>query len=509
MSKIGKISFLLAGIAIISLTVIYNIIGEWVPYCTLALAATIFMVAFAVIWDRRFYKELLTMKTTKHGMNMGVLIILMIAVLGLANYLGAKHFKAWDFSISQSNTLSEQSIQLARNLKEPLVVRYFYKKGVEGNEEGRRLIRDLVKKYQDVNNKVQLDFVEMNERPDLTSEYGADKGSGVVFLEYKGRRNRLERIDEQEFTNALVKVTREKETTIYFTIGHGEKRLDDKSDALGLGSLKVMLDNHRYHVKTLPLSQQPKIPADADVIVIAGPTQNFQDFEISALEQYLKDGGSIFMALESNNTVGLEKIVSKLGVKFENDYVLNLVETVLGSGVNQGPTMGAVFSDQNKITKGFGRGEVTVFRYPMSLKLIGSPAGTQVEELVKTGGNAMSFASLNLKDQGPQGSFALVDSITGKMPGSEKNFAMIVAGDVDFMTNQMLLQNLNRDLVLNSLASLAKEDDLISITPKDVQATQMLMTETKFTLFLFGFVIPVPIILLGISVGLYMKRRNA
>ena len=77
------------------------------------------------------------------------------------------------------------------------------------------------------------------------------------------------------------------------------------------------------------------------------------------------------------------------------------------------------------------------------------------------------------------------------------------------MTNQMLYQNLNRDLVLNSIAALAKEENLISITPKEPQATQLVLTETKFSIFLFGFIIPFPLLLLGISIGLYTKRRNA
>ena len=509
MSKVGKISFLFAGISLVSMSIIRYILGEWVPFCWVALGLFVFFMVLGIFWDRRFFKEFFFMKTTKHGMNMGVLILLMVALLGIINYLGARHPKAWDFSVSQSNTLSDQSIKLIQSLDSPLKVRFFYKKGVEGNEENRRLFRELIKKYQDKNEKVALDFVEVNENPDLAREYGVDKGSGVVFLEYKGRRNRIEKIDEQEFTSALVKVTREKIKNLYFTIGHGEKSLEEAREGLGLGSLKTMLENNRYTVKTLPLSQQPKIPADADVIIIAGPIQNFQEFEITALEEYLKGGGSLLIALESQNTVGLEKLVGKLGVKFENNYVMNLVETVLGSGVNQGPTMGALFSETNKITASFGRGEVTLFRYPMSLRTVGAPAGVTVDEIVKTGGNAMAFATMNLKDQGPQGSFALVDSITGKLPGSEKEFAVVVAGDVDFMTNQMLYQNLNRDLVLNSLAALAKEENLISITPKEAQATQMLMTDTKFAFFLFGFIIPMPILLLGISLGLWYKRRNA
>lgn len=512
MSKLGKISFLFAGISLVSMSITRYLLGEWVPFCWVALGLAVFFLGLGLAKDRAFFKEFFTMKTTKEGMSMGVLILLLLAVLIVVNYLGVKHYKTWDFSTAQTNTLSDQSVKLIKALDTDLKVLFFYKKGVEGNEENRRLFRELIKKYQDQSPKVQLDFVEVNERPDLAKEYGVDKGSGVVFLDYKGRRNRIERIDEQEFTSALVKVTREQNKTIYFTVGHGEKNLNDNREGLGLGSLKLMLENNRYTVKELPLIQNAKIPEDADVIVVAGPIQGFQDFEIAALENYLKNGGSLFLAIESQNTAGLEKLVSKLGVQFENNYVLNVVDTVMGRGINQGPTMGAVFSESNKITKGFGRSEVTLFRFPQGLKKVQVPEGLVVDEIVKTTPNAVANNSMQIRGEGVEGTYVLMDEVTGRWPGSDekaKAFAAIIAGDVDFMTNQMLYQNLNRDLVLNSIAALAKEESLISITPKEPQATQMLMTETKFAVFLFAFIIPLPILLLGASIGLWLRRRNA
>lgn len=512
MSKLSKILFFFSGISLVSMSIIRYLLGDWVPFCWLALGLAVLFIVIALVKDRAFFKEFFTMKTTKEGMSMGVLILLMVAVLAVVNYLGVKYYKTWDFSSAQTNTLSEQSIKLTKSLDSDLKVLFFYKKGVEGNEENRRQFRELIKKYQDQSGNVKLDFVEVNERPDLAKEYGVDKGSGVVFLDYKGRRNRVEKIDEQEFTSALVKVTREKNKTIYFTIGHGEKSLEEKREGLGLGSLKLMLENNRYTVKDLPLVQTPKIPQDADVVVIAGPTQEFSENEILALEDYLKKGGSLFLALESQNSAGLDKLVSKVGVELENNYVFNVIETVMGRGINQGPAMGAIFSETSKITKSFGRGEVTMFRFPQGLKKVKAPEGITVDEVVKTAPTSMAFKSLQISGESPMSSFALLDEVTGVFPGAEagaKAFTMILAGDVDFMSNQMLYQNLNRDLVLNSIAALAKEENLISISPKEAQATQMTLTETKFGLFLFAFIIPLPILLLGMSIGLWVRRRNA
>lgn len=512
MSKLSKLSFLFAGISLVSLSIVRSILGDWVPFCWLALGLAVFFMGLGLVKDRRFFREFFSMKTTKEGLSMGTLIVLMLAVLSVVNYLGVKHYKTWDFSTAKTNTLSDQSIKLVKDLQADLKVLFFYKKGVEGNEENRKQFRELIKKYQDISSKIRLDFVEVNERPDLAKDYGVDKGSGVVFLDYEGRRNRVEKIDEQEFTSALVKVTRKQDKNIYFTVGHGEKDLNERREALGLGSLKLMLENNRYKVKELALIQNPKIPEDADVVVIAGPIQGFQDFEIAALEAYLKAGGSLFLAIESQNSAGLDKLVNKLGVQLQNNYILNVVETVMGRGLNQGPTMGAVFSSTNKITKSFGRSEVTLFRHPQSLKKVQAPEGIVVDEIVRTVPNAMAFESMRFGGDGPEASYSIVDEVSGRWPDSDKSakeFSVIVAGDVDFISNQMLYQNLNRDLVLNSIASLAKEENLVSITPKEPQTTKLVMTETKFTIFLFAFIIPLPLLLLGTSIGLWLRRRNA
>ncbi|WP_413293015.1 GldG family protein [Bdellovibrio sp. HCB185ZH] len=511
MSKLSKILFLMSGISLVCMTITRYLLGEWVPFCWLSLGMAVLFLVAGIIKDRAFFKEFLTMKTTKEGMSMGVLILLMLAVLAVVNYIGVRHYLTFDFSTAQSNTLAEQSIKLVKNLDEELKVYFFYKKGVEGNEENRRSFRDLIKKYQDINPRIQLNFVEVNEQPDLAKDFGVDKGSGTAFLEYKGRRNLLQKIDEQEFTSSLVKVTREKNKTIYFTVGHGEANLEEVKEGLGLNALKVMLERNRYTVKPLALITEPKVPADADVIVIAGPIQNFLAHEVEALEGYLKNGGNLFIALESQNPANLDKLIRKMGIELGNNYVFNIVDTVMGQGINQGPVMGSVFSPLNEITKAFGQSEVTLFRHPQALKKVVEPPGMSIDELVRTSPKSMAFKSMNLKEDGPVGSFALVDQVVGQWDSDPqaKKFAAIIAGDVDFMTNQMLYQNLNRDLVLNSLASLAKEENLISISPKEPQATQLILTETKFAVFIFAFLIPLPLLLLGAGITLYSRRRSA
>ncbi len=510
MNRISKILFGISGISILSFIVTRLLVGTWIPFLWIPLAFFVSCFVGALVQERKTIVEFLTMKTTKHGMNMGALIGLVFVILVVANFLAVKHYKVWDFSGSQVNTLSSQSIKLVKSLDSPLLIRFFYKKGVEGNEENRKSFRELIKKYQDQSSNIKLEFVEVNERPDLAEQYGVTKGSGVIFLEYKGHKNRIEKIEEQEVTSALVKVTREKDKNIYFIVGHGERDLEEAKEANGINALKLMLENNRYSIKTLALNLNAKIPDDADVVAIVGPSQKFIDYEIQGLEEYLKRGGSLFMALKSKQTQGLETVLGQVGLEPMNNYVLNLVETAAGKGIQQGQTLGTVFSTTNEITKVFGKNEATIFRNPMSFKRGKVPEGVTIDDLVKAPESSMSFSSLEIKGEGPQGAFTLVTMAKGKFPGGAgKDFEMIVAGDADFLGNQLLMQSLNRDLVLNSIASLAKEENLISVAPKENQVTKLNMTTSNFYLFVFLFAIPVPLVLLGTSVTLWLRRRHA
>lgn len=512
MHKLSKLAFLFSGISFICLILGRLAYGGWHPLLWIPLGFFLVLFIFPLVKEGRVFREFFGMKTTKRGLSMGSMILLMIGILVLANVIAVRKYKTWDFSAAKTNTLSEQSIQLMKSLTSDLKVTFFYKTGQEGVEENRRAFRELIKKYQDQSDRVRLDFVEVNERPDLANEYGVNKGGGIVFLEYEGRRNRIERIEEQEITSALVKVTRAKDRIVYFVVGHGELDLEEPREANGGNSLKSLLANNRYEVKTLTLATTPKIPDDADAVVIAGPQTTYLEHELKALEAYLQNGGSLVLALESGKTAGLERLTDAVGVKPMNNYILNVVETVMGRGLNQGPTVAPSFSSTNEITKVFGRNEMVVFRLPMALQKAATPAGVTVDEIVQTLPQAMAMTDLKFSGEGPMAAYTLGIAAKGRWPGAgdaAKEFRLAVYGDAEFMANALLYQSLNRDLVLNTVASMVREENMISITPKEPAVTKLELTDSNFRLFVWGFVIPLPLLLLASSLGLWIRRRFA
>ncbi len=90
---------------------------------------------------------------------------------------------------------------------------------------------------------------------------------------------------------------------------------------------------------------------------------------------------------------------------------------------------------------------------------------------------------------------------------------LVVYGDTDFLSNQFIYQNSNKDLILNTVSSLIKETDLVSISAKQPQATKMIMTVPDFNQYfkfiVVGIFIPIPFIFLVISLIIWLRRRHA
>ncbi len=479
------------------------------------LAPAILGLAFWLYIDRLTIKDFFTMKSTKQGLNMGALILIVLSFLVIINYLGAKFYKTFDYSGNKINTLSDQTKNLLSSLDTDLIIKYFYKNGSDRVDENKKNFRELIKRYQDESAKIQFEFVEMNDQAKLTEDFGATKGAGEAFLSYKGNKNRIENTTEQDLTNALIKVTRTQKKTIFFIEGHSERNTNQDKDETGASSFKQMLEKNSYLTKSTSLAAEANLPIDNAVAVILGPVQNFQNFEVKALESYLEKGGSLFIALENRNSAGLQSILNSVGLQLEKFYVFNVYNTAMGQVVNaQSPTVAVNYSLQSPITKIFGANQMTVFSQPNALSITKTPETMKAEVLVMTPANSVALKELDSKDYfGQPQAFNLGIEIRGKYNKSEKEFRLIVFSDVDFLSNLLLYQNLNRDLALNSVAELAKETDLISVSPKEPGITKLLLSPPEFNQFfkfmVLGLFLPLPLLFMLASLGLWMKRRHA
>jgi ABC-type uncharacterized transport system involved in gliding motility auxiliary subunit len=513
MSKAGKFLFLFSVLFFMGLCVFRLIYGGWhdamwVPF---TLSLVLFFVGF--IKEYRAIMAFFTMRTTKHGMNMFTLILMVLVGLTCVNVLAVHYEKTFDWTSEKLNSLSDQSIKAAKSLKQETQLLLLYRDEQKQGENVQRGVRDLANMYLNQNAMIKFSAYNALQRPDLAEQYEYKTGPFAFYAIQGAQKVQIDQPTEEGVTHALMKFGRDHKKIIYFVMGHGERDLNAK-DEDGLSDLKDDL-LISYEVKPLILYQSGnKIPDDADEVAIVRPQQQYLETELQALRDYAKGGGHLFIALDPGLKQNLAQLTKTLGVEFDNDFILDLRSQVIKSG--PATVLGSVFSKTNDITKAFDNGMYAIFFTASSVKRApDAPSSIQFDDIVQTDQRTMAIAEL--KDQvtyKPNGPHTLGVWATGRLSGQTeatqpKPFSAVVFGDSDFISNRIFHDNLNRDLSLNAFSSLANDKDLVSIRAKEPKATKLEMTTQGFMILLLGFLLPLPLAMFLTGGVAWWRRRVA
>ena len=529
MSKVGKALLVLSGLALILGGLGRFLFADrpellWIPFAV----AGLFLLVEAIL-DFKLYREFLGLKTTKHGMNMGVMIILVLVLVTAVNFVAVRKNKKWDMTSEKLNSLSEQTVKLLKGLDSDLTAMAFLREDNGEEEQVKFMLKSTLSLLQDETPKLKFEVVNAIKRPDLVKENNISE-SPVLLCKYKGKSTTITDFSEEAIANAIVKVTRDKNKIIYYLSGHGEVDLEDAK--AGGGLFKKSLQDTSYDLRKLSLIVSPKVPDDADVVLLLGPHQALLEPELTALEDYARRGGNLFFAIDPGQRQNLSPLMLKLGVVYDDNYIIDQVGQLVGQSA--AVAIGMEYSKSSEITKPFTN-QITAFEMASSLSRDPKATGAlQYDELVKS--SPASFAKREISgkvsfDEGKdkKGPLVVAVSVSGTLAGkvatatkkvgdkaaeSEKasegkRYSAIVVGDSDFLSGRLLPIQLNRDLALNSIAFLAKDAELISIKPKQLATTKISMTQTQAGLLVFGVYLPIPILLLVLSGAIWFRRRGA
>ncbi|MEK7356885.1 MAG: Gldg family protein [Bdellovibrionota bacterium] len=509
MSKKGAFLFLFAGLfyaALLAYRLLYQGWHDslWVPL----VLGTIFFIS-ALVLERRSLLGFFAMRTTKHGMNMGVLILLVLAGLACVNVLAVRYEKKWDWTNDKLFSLSDQSVKAARALKAETEIVLLYRPGEPASENIDKNVKDLVDLFSNVSDKIKFTTFNVLRRPDVAKKYEFSFGAFAVYAVQGAQKVKIDQPTEEGVTRALLRFGRENKKIIYFTTGHGERDLEAK-DADGLSQVRDEL-MVTYDVRPLRLFDVGnKVPDDAGAVAIVRPLQQFLDAEIQALREYARLGGHLFVAIDPGIKHNLAQLTKTLGIEFRNDYVIDIRSQVIQSGPQT--VLGTAFSRTSEVTKALSDNAFAIFDIVSSLEPAKDAAETlKLEPLVQTDEKTMTVPELvekiELNSNGPHN---LAVASSGKLPGEgTKEFEALIFGDSDFLANRIVHNNLNRDLVMNSFAWLMNDKDLISIRPKEAKGTKLNLTQGSFDLFAFAFLLPLPLLLFCTGGFWWWRRRTA
>ena len=494
------------GIAmLISSGIRYLIQGEFLTFSkVLLIAGGVALVAALAIG----YKGLIahfSKRSAKQGSNTLVLSLAVLAILVIANVIAYRHPKRWDLTTEKLNSLSDQSTQIVRNLKQDVNVVRFDKTPNPNFDE-------LMDNYKHASSHIQYRTVDPNKNPEVAADYGATNIGDVVIAV----GDHKEKIDgstagEQEVTGAIIKATSGKVKTVCFLTGHGEKSITEAGPT-GFNGAADGLQKENYLTKSINLITGDGIPPDCSVLVDAGPTQSFFPQEATTIGKFLDAGGDAFFMLDAQTDPKLDDLMTPWNIAVGNNVVVDA--SGMGRLFGGGPIIPVVADFGNSpITKGFS-GSVAFFPLARTVSIANpsQPTPTDVE-LLKTSARSFTIPKLEkgqkeLKfDEKTDKLGPLSLGVSAEKKADAHTARLVVIGNSQYAQNSLITQQRNGDLFYNSVNWLAQDENMMSIRPKSSTSRSVTLTETQIALLKWIDMIFIPGIVLISGIYIWFKRR--
>jgi ABC-type uncharacterized transport system involved in gliding motility auxiliary subunit len=467
-------------------------------------------------------------RNARYGTMAGVSVIVALGILVAVNYVSIRQNKRWDLTANQQFTLSDQTTKLLQGLAAPVKLLVFEQ------ATGFDRFKSRLGGYEYASKQVSVEYVDADKYPVRAKEYEIQQ-YGTVVVEYMGRKERVTTDAEQDLTNALIKVLNPSKKKVYFLAGHGEKdTASQANDRAGYNGIADALRRDNYEFDKLILAQTNEVPADATLLVEAGPRTDLLEQEVPILEAYLAKSGKLLVLLDppddlkaGNRTPRLTALLAAWGIKATDTVVVDL------SGRTSVATVpvAAPPYPTHPITERFDL--VTMFPLVRALQPeTGAGEGRTPQPFLQTHQRSWAEATMSqlqdpnaLKPEEANGdilgpvTIGLAVSVPSKPPAPPAGEAakadqppppetrVAAIGDSDFASNAYLGVEGNRDLFMNVVSWLSQQENLISIRPREAADRRVTLTASQITGMFALSIVLVPGAILGAGIYTWWRRR--
>jgi ABC-type uncharacterized transport system involved in gliding motility auxiliary subunit len=450
-------------------------------------------------------------RQTKFALYTTVYILIVVVAAGVVNFLANRFNKTYDATSTKKFTLSEQTLKVAKSLKDPVAITYW------DQPSKFTAARDLLDRYKNLSTKIDVQYQDVDKNRAKAIASGV-KTVGTIFVDVGNKHQEAKSLTEEEVSGALIRALKGGERTACFVLGSGEHALDD-SGRNGYSDLKTLVEKNNYKTQTVKLLEKPEIPKECTIAVVGGPRRDYIKPEVDALKKYVEqDAGRVLVMVdpplrfanqEIDDNKPLTDLVATWGVTPDKDLVLDT--SGVGELFNMGPEVPLVTGYESHAIVREMKNIPTGFPIARSLD-VQTGSKTAVEKLFST--TDSSFATNNLasatikpsKDD-KKGPLVLGAAGTYHTGTDATNGMFVVVGSSSWVTNSFLGFNGNRDLFLNMLNWLSSDEDLISIRPKEPEDRRLTMTRRQSTMVFYSTVIMIPLVIVVAGIGVWWRRR--
>ncbi len=460
---------------------------------------------------------------------LGAVVMAIIIVLNLIFLILPTDLTLFDLTSQGLYTLSKTTEELVGALTQDVTVTVVCETGEEDS-----LLKDTLQRYRDLSSHLKVEYLDPMVDPTrvktltageydalLTDEKTQDNNSLIV---HSAKRYCVIRYDDlgyieyspEELYAALMSGTQAQGTTyynaenqitaavdfvtadfipLYYIItGHGETELSQ--------SLQNEIALSNIQMKTLDLSLQGSVPADANGLIICNPSRDYTEAELAQIRTFLQNGGDMMLLTRHSNLSHLPNflaLMKEYGVQAKEDIVLTDNENYHAYGDS---SYVLYFSPATTNQAFLDKGAV---RFPSAHPILVDdelPNGVKASTFLKIGDGAY------LKNAGKtQDSYTLAVALEAK---HLDNTAKIVwlSSDLLITDDSYNVSGNNHRYFLQLMSYLSEKGTSVSINAVKMTTGRIVVSETQgvvWGILLVG-VIPGSIALGGMLY--YRKRRK-
>jgi hypothetical protein len=451
----------------------------------------------------------------KIGLDMVVRTALVLAVVVMVNFTGAKFYGRFYLS-SQAWKLSTRTLSVVRSITNQVAVTIYYDK----TDDWYPAIKALLGEYRTANPDISIKTVDytldageaektkeqyrrfFNSQGDknlIIFDAGADRvkivpGDQIVQTTLEQipnedpddkkpefRRKPLAFNGEVLFTATLLAVENPKPLKACFLQGDGEPSFTDSGDA-GYLKFGAILGENYIAAEPLDLRGQNIIPDDCNLLIIAGPRGAFSETELQKIDQYLAQGGRLFLLfnyLSFKEPTGLDSILQPWGVAVLDDTVQEHDPKNTTSGQD---VIIYNFSSHPVVNPLTGLALELILPRPVGVVDSQNPPADapKVEALVFSSPQSTLAGDPAAAPRGYPLMVAVEQKAVPGIASTRGTTRMVVAGDSIFLDNQMIKAGANADFAGYAVNWLLDRPTLLNgVGPRPVTEFHLTMTQAQ------------------------------
>src|SRR5215475_773109 len=137
-------------------------------------------------------------RQTKYAAFAATYILVVAAIIVVANVLADRYNKSYDSTSNKRYSLSGQTAKIVKGLKQPATITYY--------DQSTRFeqARDQLDQYANLSPKVRVEYVDPDKKPALARAAGV-KNYGIAMVQIGDRREEAKSLTEEAISGAFIR----------------------------------------------------------------------------------------------------------------------------------------------------------------------------------------------------------------------------------------------------------------------------------------------------------------